>query len=51
VYWKQAVRLFKVKNLGVKLKREQFAPLVDSVLQQLKPDHSPMDSDVVELSI
>lgn len=37
-HWRQDVHSFKVKNLGTKLKRENFAPLMDSVLQQLKPE-------------
>lgn len=36
--WKQAVHSYKIKNAGAKLKRENFAPLVDAVLQQLKPE-------------
>ncbi|KAJ8946288.1 hypothetical protein NQ314_008913 [Rhamnusium bicolor] len=37
-HWRQAVHSFKIKNSGAKLKREHFAPLMDSILQLLKPE-------------
>ena len=37
-HWRKAVHSFKINNLGGKIKRENFAPLMDSVLKQLKTE-------------